>query len=175
MHVIIEATILRMNVATAFPAAVALGQSLETTAPARWLQQSVWGYPVVSALHLVAIALLLGAITVLDARLLGFARQVPVAHVARVAWPFAVAGVMLALITGPLLFIVQPGDYLVNPAFFWKLLLLLAAFANVAWFHLRFGTVLHGREPTAGVRWVAALSIALWLAVLFAGRMIAFV
>lgn len=165
-----------MNVATAFPAVVPLAQALETTAPAQWLQQSVWAYPVVSALHLVAIALLLGAITVVDARLLGFARQVPVVHVARAAWPFAVAGAMLALVTGPLLFVVQPGDYLVNPAFFWKLLLLLAAFANVAWFHLRFAAALRGeREPTAGVRSVAALSIALWLAVLFAGRMIAFV
>ncbi|MBA3623775.1 MAG: hypothetical protein H0W48_04850 [Methylibium sp.] len=165
-----------MNVASVLPGVVPMAQALETTAPARWLQQSMWGYPVVSALHIVAIALLLGAITVVDARLLGFARQVPVAHVARAAWPFALAGVVLALGTGPLLFIVQPGDYLVNPAFFWKLLLLLAAFANVAWFHLRFAAVLRGvGEPTAGVRWVAALSIGLWLCVLFAGRMIAFV
>ncbi len=153
-----------------------LAQTLETTPPARWLQQSIWGYPLVSGMHIVAIALLLGAITVVDARLIGFARQVPVAHVARAAWPFAVAGALLAVLTGPLLFIVQPGDYLVNPAFFWKLLLLVAAFANVAWFHLRFNAVLLGRrDVTAGVRAVAAQSIALWLAVLFAGRMIAFV
>jgi len=165
-----------MNVASLLPAIVPLAQTLETTAPARWLQQSMWGYPVVSALHIVAIALLLGAITVVDARLLGFARQVPVAHVARAAWPFAVIGAVLAVGTGPLLFIVQPGDYLVNPAFFWKLLLLLAAFANIAWFHARFAAALHGGgDITVGVRAVAALSISLWLAVLFAGRMIAFV
>lgn len=165
-----------MNVAEVLPAVVPLAQPLEATALAQWLQRSMWGYPVASALHIVAIALLLGAITVVDARLLGFARQVPVAHVASSAWPFAVTGVVLALCTGPLLFMVQPGDYLVNPAFFWKMLLLLAAFANVAWFHLRFSAALRGgRGITSGVRIAAVLSIALWLAVLFAGRMIAFV
>lgn len=165
-----------MNLASAFPAVVPAAQALEKTPLAQWLQQSLWGYPLLSALHLVAIALLLGAITVLDARLLGFARRVPVPHVARSAWPFAAAGALLAVCTGPLLFIVQPGDYLVNPAFFWKLLLLVAAFGNVALFHLAFGRALSGeRDLTAGVRAVAVLSVLLWLAVLFAGRMIAFV
>lgn len=171
-----DATMPAMNLADVLPGALPLAPSLEATPPAQWLQQSMWGYPIVSALHLVAIALLLGAITVVDARLLGFARRVPVSHVVRAAWPFALAGAVLAVITGPLLFIVQPGDYLVNPAFFWKVMLLVAAFANVAVFHLRFSAVLRGGgDPTAGVRVTAALSIALWLAVLFAGRMIAFV
>ncbi len=160
--------------ATAAPAAQ-LAQALERWPLAQWLRESLWGYPVISALHIVAIALLLGATVVLDARLLGFAARVPLEHVARAAWPFAVLGVALALATGPLLFIVQPAEYLVNPAFVWKFVLLIAALANVALFHASFPGVLNGTRPvSAGVRVVAALSLALWLAVLFAGRMIAF-
>lgn len=152
-----------------------LALALERWPPALWLRESIWAYPAVNALHIVAIALLLGATVILDARLLGFAAQVPVAHVARAAWPFAVGGVLLALATGPMLFIVQPAEYLVNPAFFWKFVLLGAALTNVALFHLSFPGVLRGERPVStGVKAVAALSLLLWLAVLFAGRLIAF-
>jgi hypothetical protein len=150
--------------------------ALERWPLAQWLRESVWVYPALNALHIVAIALLLGATVILDARLLGFAAPVPLAHVARAAWPFAAGGVALALATGPLLFIVQPAEYLANPAFFWKFVLLGAALTNVAIFHLSFPGVLRGERPvSAGVKAVAALSLVLWLAVLFAGRLIAFV
>lgn len=152
-----------------------LAQALERWPLAQWLRESVWGYPALNALHIVAIGLLLGAIVILDGRLLGLAGKVPLAHVARAAWPVAVAGVVLALVTGPLLFVVQPAEYLVNPAFFWKFVLLGAALTNVAVFHLSFPGVLRGERPvSAGVKLVAALSLLLWLAVLFAGRLIAF-
>jgi hypothetical protein len=153
-----------------------LAPALQSWSVARLLRESLWAYPVVSTLHLLGIALLLGGIAVVDARLLGFARSVAVADVARAAWPFSVAGVVLAVGTGPLLFVVQPAEYLVNRAFFWKLLLLCAALANVALFHARFAGVLRGARPVVpGVRLLAALSLLLWLGVLCAGRMIAFV
>jgi len=96
--------------------------------------------------------------------------------VVQAAWPFSVAGVALAVGTGPLLFVVQPAEYLVNRAFFWKLLLLCAALANVALFHASFAGVLRGARPVVrGVRVQAVLSLLLWLGVLLAGRMIAFV
>lgn len=165
-----------MDAVSPADAATRLAAALEAWPLAQWLRESLLAYPVLNALHIVAIALLLGGIAVLDLRLLGFAREVPIAHVARTAWPVAALGVTLALVTGPLLFIVQPSDYLVNPAFVWKFLLLLAALTNVAMFHMSCAGVLAGRRaPGPGVRWFAAASLLLWLAVLFAGRMIAFV
>ena len=169
-----------MDAASSPALLTALGASLAPTlqswSVARFLRESLWAYPAMSTLHLLGIALLLGGIAVVDARLLGFAGRVPVADVARAAWPFSVAGLMLAVGTGPLLFVVQPAEYLVNRAFFWKLLLLCAALVNVALFHSSFAGVLRGARPVVpGVRVQAVLSLLLWLGVLLAGRMIAFV
>ena len=150
-------------------------EALEAWPLAEWLRTSLWAYPVLNALHILAIAMLLGGIMVLDARLLGFRRRAPVEAVAQAAWPFAVAGVALAVATGPLLFSVKPVEYIANPAFAWKFVLLVLALANIAVFHASFRGVLQGLAPvTTGVRVLAALSIALWLCVLLAGRFIAF-
>ena len=64
---------------------------------------------------MLGIALLVGSITVLDLRLLGFWRSVPVAMLARPAIAVAIAGLTLALTTGPLLLIVQATEYVANP------------------------------------------------------------
>lgn len=142
----------------------------------RWLREELWAYPAVSGLHVLGIGLLLGSIVALDARLLGLRREIPIQHVARAVWPFSVAGVALAILTGVLLFLVQPVDYLVNPAFLWKFVLLMLALVNVALFHASFPGVLAGYRPvTRAVRVVAGVSLLLWLAVLIAGRLIAFV
>lgn len=143
---------------------------------AQWLRDGLWTYPVVSALHIVGIALLLGCVVALDARLLGWRAALPLPVVARAVWPWSVVGVALAGSTGALLFLVQPVDYLVNPAFVWKFLFLMGALTNVAVFHVSFPGVLDGRRPvTTGVRVVAGLSLLLWLSVLMAGRFVAFV
>ncbi|MGA0612551.1 hypothetical protein [Caldimonas sp. KR1-144] len=151
----------------------ALAHAIEAWGPAAWLRESLWAYPLLNALHILGIAALLGGIAVLDFHLLR-ARE-PVAPVARAAWPVAVAGVALAVATGPLLFAVKATEYIANPAFVWKFVLLTLALSNVALFHLSFPGVLAGTRPvTAGVRAVAALSLALWFASLLAGRAIAF-
>lgn len=151
----------------------ALAHAIEAWGPAAWLRESLWGYPIVNAMHIVGIAALLGGIAVLDVHLLR--SRDAVAPVARAAWPVAVAGVAIAVATGPLLFAVKATEYIANPAFVWKFVLLSLALTNVAVFHLNFPGVLAGtRAVTTGVRAVAALSLALWLATLMAGRAIAF-
>lgn len=153
-----------------------LAQAIEQWPLAAVLRESRWLYPLVSALHLSGIAALLGALLVLDLRLLRLHRSVPLSAVARCAWPVAVAGLALALLTGPLLFISKPTDYIANPAFAIKLVLLMLAFSNVALFHASFPGVLRGLLPvTTGVRVCAAASLLLWWGVLLAGRWIAFV
>jgi uncharacterized membrane protein SirB2 len=75
---------------------------------------------------------------------------------------YAVAGLLLAAICGLLLFSAQATEYAANDWFRWKLLLLAAALANAAVF-------LRRRHRAS-----AALSLALWPAVLISGRMIAY-
>ena len=152
-----------------------LAQAVEHWPAAVLLRESRWLYPLVSTLHLSGIAALLGGLLVLDLRLLGLQRSVPRSAVARCAWPVAVAGLALALSTGPLLFMTKPSEYIANPAFAIKFLLISLAFCNVALFHLTWPGVLRGLRPiTSGVRACAAASLLLWWGVLLAGRWIAF-
>lgn len=82
----------------------------------------------------------------------------------------------LALVTGSLLFIVKPAEYLANPAFLAKLGLLALALANVARIHLGAGwrRAVTGRGVTPTLRLSAAASMLLWLGALVAGRWIGF-
>jgi hypothetical protein len=152
-----------------------LAQAVEQWRFSVLLRESRWLYPLVSALHLSGIAALLGGLLVLDLRLLGLHRSVPLSAVARCAWPVAVAGLALALATGPLLLMTRPSEYIANPALLAKFLLIALAFCNVALFHLAWPGVLRGlRSVTPGVRASAAASLLLWWGVLLAGRSIAF-
>ncbi|RZT92552.1 DUF2214 domain-containing protein [Rivibacter subsaxonicus] len=157
-----------------------LSLPLLATAVEQWplavlLRESRWLYPLVSALHISGIAALFGSLLVLDLRLLGLHRNVPLTAIARCAWPVAVAGLALALVTGPLLLITKPTEYIANPALAIKFVLIALAFANVAFFHARFPGVLRGLRPVSlGVRISAAASLLLWWCVMLAGRAIAF-
>jgi hypothetical protein len=64
--------------------AAAFAEPLANTALARWVQ-SAWVFPFVEAAHLVSFALLIGAIAVIDVRLMGLLRHQPVAPLLRSA------------------------------------------------------------------------------------------
>jgi len=89
-------------------------------------------YPWLSASPTLAIALLTGAIVLLDPRLLGLFRSLDLAKLAPVLSRFAAAALAMSLLTGFGLFSVQPSQYLDNSALRWKLLLLVAGAVNVA-------------------------------------------
>jgi hypothetical protein len=135
-----------------------------------WLQQSATAYLFVNAAHILALAVLLGAILPLDLRLVGFFRRFPI----EVLGPFlvrcAATGLGLAVVTGAWLFSVKPGEYLANTAFRWKLVLLAFALVNVGLQHWGPGFM----RRSSAVRVRAGLSLCLWLSVLVAGRWIGF-
>lgn len=134
-------------------------------------------YLLVNAAHILGIGLIIGTILALDARLLGLARHIPVTAVGPFLAAVAKLGVGLATVTGLALFSVQPANYAGNPAFLIKLLILVLAIANAvsvdrgrAW-----RTAIETNEIAAVLRWQAAASSILWIAVLIAGRWIGFV
>ncbi|MDF2620577.1 MAG: hypothetical protein K0S00_3236 [Xanthobacteraceae bacterium] len=144
---------------------------------ARWLQSSGTAYLLINAMHVLGIALLLGSILVLDFRLLGGLRSVPLTVLGPLNARVAACGVALALTTGFWLFTVQPREYLGNPAFLIKLGLVALALANVMVQHANpaYARALAGAPVSAGVRASAVASVLLWLAALVAGRWIGFV
>jgi hypothetical protein len=152
--------------------------AVQDTALASALRQSFWAYPIVNAGHIVGLALLFGAIVPLDLRLLGLWREVPLALMNRMLLPVALTGLALALVTGPLLFSVRATEYVAVPLLWIKLTLIACALANalllrttLAWQAWR-DSALTGTTPR--LQLAGGLSIALWLGVITAGRMIGY-
>jgi hypothetical protein len=150
---------------------------LEASLLARTLRSGPWLYPLVNLAHVLGIALLVGAIAVLDLRLVGFWPGLPIAALARATVPVAGAGLALALATGPALLVVRATEYVANPFLWAKFGAVAVGIANLGALHA-FAAWRHGGGETRPARrrlaFAGAVSLAAWLAAVSAGRMIAY-
>ncbi|RUT31105.1 hypothetical protein EMQ25_09535 [Arsenicitalea aurantiaca] len=146
-------------------------EAIGASAPASALRTSFYVYPVVNAAHILALGMLVTSAILMDLRVLGLGRGIALPAVIAALRPVAITALVAALITGGLLFIVQPVTYAGNPAFLAKLALLALALLNAAAFTLSRA---HLRPEHSLTRLMAGLSILLWLCVLLAGRFIGF-
>jgi hypothetical protein len=160
------------------PGLTELAAALQDSAIATALRQSFWVYPLVNAAHIVGLALLFGAIVPLDLRLLGIWRKVPLAAMSHILLPVALAGLVLAVPTGALLFAVRATEYAVMPLLWLKVALVAGAIANALLLRLSLAWTAHEHSELAGttprLQLAGALSIGLWLAAIVAGRMIGY-
>lgn len=146
-------------------------EALEASPVASFLRGSFVVYPLVNALHILAIGALVTTASLMDLRVLGMGRRVEPETVVWLLRPVAVAALAVAILSGLALFSVKPVDYWANPAFRLKLLLLALAVANaVAFTSFRA----HRRPGQPATRVMALLSIVLWISVVGAGRFIGF-
>lgn len=153
-----------------------LAALLSALPPASLLRGSAITYALLNATHILGIALLLGAILPLDLRIAGLLPGPPLRDLAPFLSRVAATGLVLVLLTGPLLLSVWPAEYLDNPAFRAKMLLILAALANLAAVHAGRGwrDLQRGTAPGAALRAAAVASALLWLGALLCGRLIGF-
>lgn len=162
--------------------AAQLGDAIARSALGAALRESVWLYPTVETLHIVGFALLFGSIVVVDLRLLGVRRDVALAPLLAFVLPVTLSSLVLVVPTGLLLFTAHATDLIGNRAFVIKMGLLFFAAINALMFHagpyqaeMRAGSGSVGTAPRGSTRLFATLSIGLWIAVLVAGRWIAYV
>jgi hypothetical protein len=134
------------------------------------LQSHAWAYPALEVLHVVGIALLLGNLVALEMRVFGRAAAIPMQPFARLSLTIAITGFGLAACSGLLMFASHPQELLANRYFLVKMGLLAAAGTNALFFHLR-GSLQH-LDGLARAQML--LSTAIWLAVVFCGRWIAY-
>lgn len=130
-----------------------------------------WAYPMLETIHLLGVALLLGNLALLELRVFGWGAALPVQPLARLSLSLAVAGFALAAVSGLLMFGTQPTELLANRVFTIKMVLLMLAGCNAAWFHARQSLQLLDRTA----RFSLGLSAVLWLLVLTCGRWIGYV
>lgn len=171
--------------------------TIEQSALSTWIRQtdSIFGFYFILVFHTIGMALLVGPNAVVDLILLGFISDVPLAPFRRwftVMW----AGFWINAVSGTFLLIAYPTKALTNPVFYVKLCLIVLAlgtmyavetriFANPgasgAAGSLRNSTAHSSAVPsempqssTAGSRTLAACSLILWIAVITAGRLLAY-
>lgn len=144
--------------------------AIEAWPLAEALRRSVWAYPLIEAVHIFALATVVGSMLLLELRVFGAQPAVPLRPLGRLAVRTALAGFALSLASGSLLFISDAAQVAGNPAFRFKLALILTAGLNALVFHARDSL----RRHDTVARWQAALSLVLWFGVISAGRMIAY-
>jgi len=151
---------------------------LKATALSEAIRGYPWVWPVCETLHFIGLSLLLGVIGLLDLRLLGFIKRVPVPAL-RALLPYGIAGFAINLVTGTLFFIGAPNQYTNNVAFYYKLAFLVVAGANALYFEVTHGRHLNdidtGTASPTAFRVAGAVSLFSWFMVLYWGRMLPFV
>lgn len=136
-----------------------------------WMRESATAYPVANILHLLGLVMLLGAIGIVDLRVAGAFRALPLRPTVAALTPIGVAGLVLLALTGPLLFAADAVALAKSDVFARKLVLIGIAVANALLF--RWGWR-RGGEPSAWLRAAAIASLLLWLTVAALGRLIAY-
>jgi hypothetical protein len=152
-------------------------RTLEETGFSTWLRESnsVFAFYFILLFHTFGLALLVGANTVVDLRILGVASKLPLAPLKRffsLMW----AGFTLNVITGILLVIAYPTKALTNPVFYLKLTCIALAVIVMQRTYTRvFGDPgLSEAMMEAKGRALAKWSLVLWVAAITAGRLLAY-
>jgi hypothetical protein len=142
---------------------------------------SRWAWPAAETVHFLGLSLSLAVLLAINLRLLGFLSRIPFADLHRLL-PWGMLGFGANLITGMFFFVGQPAQYTLSEPFYWKVVCLVIAGANFLYLTV-FGKAWHVEgagagtarfEPNVADKAMAILSLASWLGVLFAGRMLPF-
>ena len=157
-------------------------QSLQSSHVAAAISGTVgweWWFANIETIHVLAVALLFGTILMVDLRLLGLTtRRTAITSLSSEVLPYTWVAFAIAMVTGALLFVSKATVYAYNLQFQLKMLFMLLAGINMAIFHFGiYRNVLAWNEalpPPLPARLAGAISIGLWVTVIFLGRWIGF-
>jgi hypothetical protein len=147
----------------------------ESTVIGAAIRDSLWLFPVIESIHLLALGLIGGAVLIVDLRLLGLGlRRQPVAQVARDAQPWLAGGLVVMVTSGFLLFLSEAIKCYYNAAFRIKMMFLLPALIFTWTIRRKVAAANESDSRPLVSRVVACISLALWSVVGAAGRWIGF-
>jgi hypothetical protein len=154
-------------------------EQLETTRIATAISESTWLFPTIETVHVLAITLVVGSITMVDLRLLGLSlRRRAIGELLDEVLPWTWASFTAAVASGSLLFASAATHYWGTAPFRAKMVLLALAGANMLVFHFavqRRTPAAPGSEPGGAARISGGISLCLWIGIVGCGRWIGFV
>ena len=148
-------------------------QAIEKTPLGAMLRESLWLFPAIEAVHLLALAIFGGALLILDLRLLGLGLNTfKTSSIERSARPWQIGSVVTLIVTGVLLGVSEAVKLYDKYAFWVKMTALLAALLFTFLVRNRFAV----RDPKDGLamKAVAIASLVVWFTVAAAGRWIGY-
>lgn len=150
----------------------------------QWLRETPLGeavrempglFPFCEMAHFMGLSLLLGAMLVIDLRVMGMFRSVSYAAVLKLI-PFAIAGFAINLVTGVCFIAGNPFLYFTNNAFYLKLLVIALGGINALWFtfaeHRQIAGLPNDAPAPMAARIMAGASLSMWLLVILLGRLL---
>jgi hypothetical protein len=144
------------------------------------LRESTWMYPIVESVHVLSLTLFVGTSVLWDLRLVGvLLKPVPITETQQRLMPWMMAGFVLMVASGVVLFFGDPVRFYLNIFFRIKAVLLVLAGLNAYLFHASPSGHDLKRWDLAPktpfrARLAGSLSLFLWAGIITTGRMIAY-
>ncbi len=155
---------------------LALAGWLDAAGIEDWARGTAWVYPFANVLHVIGVVMLVGGIGIVDLRVAGLWRRLPLLALSRALTPIAAAGLALQFASGFVLFAADGEALASSSTFHIKLVLLAIALANAAAFRMYWhrNAAVNSFAPSPLAKVSALVSLALWLAIATVGRLIAY-
>jgi uncharacterized membrane protein len=135
-----------------------------------------WAWPTAESLQFIGLVMLMGTVLIVNLRMLGVAKNISFAAVHRLL-PWGVLGFVLNVLTGIVFFVTVPDQYTQNIALEYKMALTMIAGANVLYFTVfdEAWAIEAGGDAPARGKFMAGLTILLWIGIIWLGRMMPFI
>jgi hypothetical protein len=149
---------------------------LQNTWLALLVAESLWGYPLFETIHTMGMALLIGALGLINIRVLGYKPDLPLFETRKLL-PLAWIGFTANAISGTLLFMSDAIMFFESYTFRLKMVLIILGGINAALLGNRiFQPAAAGSlvTPTRGAKWIAGTSLVFWFGAVICGRLIAY-
>jgi hypothetical protein len=151
---------------------------LENTGVSNAIRTIPWLYPAFETGHYIGLSLLVGGILLIDLRVLGFARSLPLKAMIGLL-PFVWVGFLINVLTGSLLFMYGATNFGTNTAFLVKMTFMVLAGLNALAFDVAVrrsgGSWVAADRPPALVKGFATASLMFWVCVVTTGRWMAYI
>lgn len=149
-----------------------------STSLSQWILSTYWAWPLFETFHFFGLSLLLGALMVIDLRMVGLFRGMSMQATHQLL-PLVFIGFGINIFTGILFIFGDPGRYFINIGFQIKMVLVFLAGINAVLFYWKVNGPMHnwdahGDVPTFA-KVIGAASLVLWFGVLVLGRLIPYV
>ena len=136
------------------------------------LNSNEWAFPLTECFHITAFALSIGTIALVDLRLLGLAmKHQTAAQLTKNTGIWTLAGLVIVIVSGLLIFSSDPIHYAYNQAFRFKVTMLVLAIIYNYTIHRKVAM----SDSPGAAKLVAGVSLLMWLSVVYAGLWIAFI